>query len=110
MPPNEVEIPEDSPRKATRRDWWQKLADRIEEFFFGAAMSWVTVPYMMKRRREMEMLFSVLASMRLLGLPLLPGIDEIHLIPFMLPNLLYWRRMTIFSDELQGVDLKHIGH
>ena len=82
----------------------------VEMFVFGAAMSWVMVPYMLRRRQEMERLFALITSSAMMGLPCIPASSELRLLPYFIPSLMYWRRLTIFSHELEGVDLKHIGH
>ena len=92
------------------RVWLDNLLLHVQMFVFGAAMSWVTVPYLLKRRQEMERLFVVIASARINGLPFMPASSELRLLPYFIPSFLYWRRLTIFSHELEGVDLRHIGH
>jgi hypothetical protein len=92
------------------REWWERLIAHLEMFVFGAAMSWVMVPYVLRRRQEMERLFVVIASAGMRGLPCMPASSELRLLPYFIPSFLYWRRLTIFSHELEGVDLRHIGH
>ena len=90
--------------------WWRSLKDRFGDFLLGAAISWVMPPYTLRKNKEFEQLFALTASMRLLGLPLLPPAYGLKLLPYWITNILYWRRMTMFSRALEGADLKHLGH
>lgn len=87
-----------------------RLRLHVYAFLIGAAMSWVFVPHVIQRRKELERIFALLTSARLLGLPLMPPEYDLRLLPYLLPNLLYWRRMTPFQRELEGADLRHLGH
>jgi hypothetical protein len=93
---------------------WHDLLTRINQvvhdFFAGAALSWITPPYLMRRRAEMERMFALMLCTELMGVPLMPPPFLVRFLPFELPNLLYWRRMTSFDREVQCADLRHIGH
>lgn len=89
---------------------WRLWKLHVDDFFFGAAMSWVMMPHTLRQRQELERIFALESGSRLLGLPLLPGVYRLKLLPYLVPNLLYWRRLTIFDRELEGADLKHLGH
>ncbi len=93
-----------------RPSYWKRLKMHVYAFFFGAAMSWVMVPHTMQQRKELERIFAVTTSARLHGLPLLPSLYTLRLLPYLVPNLLYWRRMTGFDRAIEGADLKHLGH
>jgi hypothetical protein len=82
----------------------------VDAFFLGAAMSWVMVPHTMQQRTELERIFALEFSASLLGLPLMPPAYALRLLPYFLPSLLYWRRMTAFDRVMEGADLRHIGH
>jgi hypothetical protein len=90
--------------------WWGSLKDRFEDFLLGTALSWVMVPYTIRKGKELERLFALIASARLHGLPILPPVYELKLLPYLTPSLLNWRRMSAFYRVLEGADLKHIGH
>lgn len=78
---------------------------------FGAAMSWVLAPHLLKRRQELERLFMLVTTGDLMGASLMPPLNRLRLLPFMVPQILYWRRrLALWDEELEGVDLKHIGH
>lgn len=89
---------------------WRRWQKRLDAFLFGAAMSWILPPYQIHRRAEMERIFALMTSARLMGLPLMPPLYGLRLLPYLTPDLLYWRRMTVFHRELEGADLKHLGH
>ncbi len=92
------------------QQWLKELKAHLDAFIFGTAISWVAAPYAIRRRYELERLFGLMTSASLMGLPCIPATTELRLLPYMMPSLLAWRRMTIFSGELEGVDLRHIGH
>lgn len=90
--------------------WLRERKRILDAFLFGAAMSWVMPPYMNLRRGEMERLFVLTTSSRLMGVPVLPQIYSLKLLPHLVPVLLSWRRSTIFDHAMEGADLKHLGH
>ena len=98
------------PHPAASTPWWKRWKARLDAFLFGAAASWVLVPHLIKHRQELERLFVMLSSARLMGMPLAPGVEELRLLPYVVPNLLYWQRMTAFDGVLEQADLKHLGH
>ena len=92
------------------QDQFTHYRQKANEFLFGAALSWVIVPLRIKRRAEMERIFALILTMQLRGMPLLPSSYMLKLLPYMMPNLMYWKRMTVFDKILEEVDLRHIGH
>lgn len=82
----------------------------VNQFLLGAALSWTLVPYQIRYRHEMEHIFALLLNAQSLGLPMLPPRFRLRLLPYFMPSLLSWRRMTIFDHALEGADLRHIGH
>jgi hypothetical protein len=92
------------------RDLLTRFSQVLHDFLAGAALSWIAPPYVIRRRTEMERLFALMLSAELLGLPLLPPYYLLRFLPFELPVLLSWRRLSAFERELQWADLRHIGH
>jgi hypothetical protein len=87
------------------------LRSRAGEFLFGAAMSWVMVPHLLKRRAELERLFILLTASDLLGAPVGPQPGGLWLLPFVVPQIMYWRRrLALWGEEMEVIDLRHIGH
>jgi hypothetical protein len=83
----------------------------LYEFFSGAALSWTSVPYLMLRRHENEKLFALAFFLNLYGLSPLPPRYRLWLLLEMTPQIMYWRRkLTLWDDDLEMADLKHIGH
>lgn len=83
----------------------------LHEFLFGAAMSWVMVPYSQKQHKALERLFMLMVVGDLMGFPLAPPFSGLPLLPFMVPRILSWRRHLLrWNDVLEGADLRHIGH
>ncbi len=83
----------------------------LHEFTTGAALSWVAVPMVLRRRDETERLFGLLMLMQAEGLPLLPPRERLFLLPTVVPHIMTWRRrLRLWDDSLETVDLKHIGH
>jgi len=95
---------------ATRRTlstWLQ----HAREFITGAALSWIAVPLMLKRRDELERLFILNLLCQSRGIPILPLRRRALLLPHMVPLIMGWqRRLRLWDDSLDTVDLKHIGH
>jgi hypothetical protein len=77
----------------------------------GAALSWTSVPYLLKRRKETENLFVFFTLLELWGMaPFLPR-KRLFMLPHVVPQILYWRRrLALWDDALETADLKHIGH
>ena len=93
------------------RELLTRLRTRVAEFMYGAAMSWVMAPYMLKRRTELERLFMLMTTSDLMGISLSPPPNGLRLLPFLVPQITYWRRrLALWDEELEGIDLKHIGH
>jgi hypothetical protein len=86
---------------------WRRTAN---QFLLGAALTWTLVPYQIQYRHEMEHIFGLILNSQAVGLPMLPPRSRLRLLPYFVPNLLYWKRMTIFDQALEGADLRHIGH
>lgn len=76
----------------------------------GTALSWVMAPYSIRKGKELEHMFALIASARLVGLPLIPPVYELKLLPYLTPLLLNWRRISAFHQVLEHADLKHLGH
>jgi hypothetical protein len=78
---------------------------------FGAAISWVMVPHTIKRREELERIFLLMTTSDLMGIPLSPPPNGLRLLPFLVPQILYWRRrLALWDEELEGSHLAHLGH
>jgi hypothetical protein len=91
-------------RWARLREWWSG-------FMFGAAMSWVMAPHTVQRRHELEGIFILMTAADLMGFSLVPPMSSQRLLPFLVPQILYWRRrLALWDEELESVDLKHLGH
>ena len=89
----------------------ERAIDWVRGFVFGAALSWTSVPYLLLRRRENERLFSLALYLNLRGLSPLPPRYRLWMLLQVTPQILYWRRrLTLWDDSLETVDLKHIGH
>ncbi len=94
----------------TWRNRLTRFRQIVDEFLVGASLSWTLVPHRIQQRAEMERIFALMLSTQLLGMPLLPPPYTLRLLPYLMPNLLYWRRMTAFDRALEGADLRHLGH
>ncbi len=81
------------------------------EFVAGAALSWTSVPYLLKRRKETENLFVFFTLLELWGISPFPTPHKLLMLPYVVPQILYWRRrLALWDDALETADLKHIGH
>jgi hypothetical protein len=78
---------------------------------FGAAMSWMMPPHTQKRQAELERIFILMTAGDLMGVSLSPPPNGLRLLPFLVPQIMYWRRrLALRDEELEGVNLKHLGH
>jgi hypothetical protein len=89
----------------------QRISNVLHEFVAGTALSWTSVPYLLKRRKETENLFILMTLLDLMGTTPLPPRDRLMMLPHVVPQILYWRRrLALWDDSLETADLKHIGH
>lgn len=92
-------------------EYLTRLRARVTEFMFGAAMSWVMPPHTLKRQAELECIFILMTVSNLTGVSLSPPPNGLRLLPFLVPQILYWRRrLALWDEALEGADLKHLGH
>ncbi len=83
----------------------------VSEFLFGAALSFIMPPYVIRRRDELERLFILNITTDLLGIPVIPSPHHLRLLPFVVPQIMLWRRrLALWDDSLETADLKHLGH
>lgn len=89
----------------------QRGIDTLREFLAGAALSWMSVPYLLHRRRETENLFILMTILGLVGSSPVPQRYRLFLLPYVVPQIMSWRRrLALWDDSLETVDLRHIGH
>jgi hypothetical protein len=93
------------------RDYLSRFYTTLREFVAGAALSWTSVPYLLKRRKETENLFIIATLLDLWGLSPQPPSRRLWMLPYVVPQILYWkRRLRLWDDALETADLKHLGH
>jgi hypothetical protein len=47
----------------------------------------------------------------LMGISLSPPPNGLRLLPFLVPQIMHWRRrLALWDEEMEGADLKHLGH
>lgn len=98
-------------KQAGWRGHLARLRAWTTEFVFGAAMSWVMPPHTLKRQAELERIFILMTIGDLKGISLSPPPNGLRLLPFLVPQIMYWRRrLALWDEELEGADLKHLGH
>ncbi len=89
------------------KKWWRYARG----FVTGVALSWLAAPVMLRRRAALEHLFALNLLLESKGLPVLPPKRRAFLLPHMVPLIMGWqRRLRLWDDSLDAVDLKHIGH
>jgi len=93
-----------------RESWLQRVRVFIYDFLIGATLSWVLVPFQIRKRKELEQIITLIFSTETMGIPILPPSARLRLLPYILPSLMHWRRMTIFDRAIEGADLRHLGH
>jgi hypothetical protein len=78
---------------------------------FGAAMSWVMPPRTRQRQTGLERIFILMTAGDLMGISLSPPPNGLRLLPFLVPQIMHWRRrLALWDEEMEGADLKHPGH
>ncbi len=89
------------------RRWWRL----VRGFMAGAALSWTAVPYVLRRRRALEGLFALDLYLGLRGLEPVPPGERLWLLPYVVPQILAWRRRwRLWDDSLETANLAHLGH
>jgi hypothetical protein len=92
-------------------NWFGRASDLLHEFIAGAALSWAATPFVLKRRQETENLFMLATILSIWGDSPLPPTSRLFLLPYTIPQILYWRRrLLLWDDSLETADLKHLGH
>ncbi len=90
---------------------WERVLHAVRGFMYGAAKSWVIVPYQLKKRQELEHMFVLLMLSEYEGASLAPPDLQLRLLPYLIPQILYWRRrMRLWDDDLEMAHLPHLGH
>lgn len=91
--------------------FFERASDILHEFIAGAALSWAATPYVLKRRQETEKLFMLATLLDIWGISPVPPGGRLFLLPYTIPQILYWRRrLRLWDDALEAADLKHLGH
>ena len=91
--------------------FFKRISNVLHEFVAGTALSWTSVPYLLKRRKETENLFILMTLLDLMGESPLPPRSRLMMLPYVVPQILYWRRrLALWDESLETADLKHIGH
>ena len=89
----------------------RRFINWLHEFVSGTALSWTSVPYILRRRKETENLFMLALILNMKGLSPLPSRYRLWLLLEVVPQILYWRRkLLLWDDSLETADLKHLGH
>jgi hypothetical protein len=89
----------------------KRIYSSFHEIVAGASFSWAAVPYLLRRRKETENLFILITLLGLNGVSPLPPRYRIFIMPYVIPQILYWRRrLALWDDSLEMADLKHLGH
>ncbi len=89
----------------------RRFSNSLHEFVSGAALSWAAVPYLLKRRQETEYLFILITLLEISGYSPFPLRRRLFLLPYVIPQILYWRRrLALWDESLEVADLKHLGH
>ncbi len=91
--------------------WPQAVYAWVRGFMFGAAQSWLTAPLQLQRRADLERMWMVLILSELSGTPLAPADLRLRLLPYVVPHILYWeRRLSLWDEQLEVVNVQHLGH
>lgn len=90
---------------------WEEVRSAVFAFMFGAALSWVAVPYRLRHREGMTQMLALDLYLDLVGLSPIPASRRLWLLPYVVPQILSWhRRWRLWDDSLETANLAHIGH
>ncbi len=90
---------------------WQHIIAWLRGFTYGAARSWVMAPMRMQQHATMEQLFMALILSEQEGVPLAPADLRLRLLPYLVPQILYWkRRYRLWDEDLELAHIEHLGH
>lgn len=90
---------------------WTHVKWAVRGFLYGAAKSWVLVPYQMRHREALERIFMLLVLTEQMGTPIAPADLRVRLLPYLVPQILYWkRRLWLFDEQLELTNVQHLGH
>lgn len=90
--------------------WIHQGAGWVRGFVYGAARTWVEAPFHLRRRKELERMWVLLMLTEAAGIPLAPPDLPLRLLPYMVPQILFWRRPYLWDEELEVTHLPHMGH
>lgn len=90
---------------------WRGWLQRVRAFMAGAAVSWMAVPYLLRRHEVMRHLFALEMWLTLQGLAPFPGSRRLYLLPYVVPQIMAWHRhLRLWDDSLDTAHLAHLGH
>lgn len=84
-----------------------RLLKAASEFIYGAA-AYDMVCYAARLRAETENMFMFSVFGDLIGLPIMPPLYSLRLLPYVLPNVATWKRRVLREKdfiEAEGLDL-----
>ncbi len=90
---------------------WAEVRQVLYDFMFGAALSWVAVPYRLRRRNSLTQMLVLDFYLGLVGLTPIPPSRRLWLLPYVVPQVMSWHRLwRLWDDSLETANLAHIGH
>jgi len=84
-------------RRSSRR--WAALKD----FFYGLT-GYEFVRHALEMRREAESIFMIVTMGDLLGVPVLPPVYSLRLVPYVVPDIVAWKRRMAIRREFWEKD------
>ena len=91
------------PRKPPRIPWRQA----VREFFYGLS-SYQFEVYARESRAEVETAFLLITMGDMLGVPIVPPLYALRLLPYAVPSITEWKRRVLRERELCDREEYHL--
>jgi len=85
----------------------ERLLSRIREFFYGLS-AFEFEKQALEMRGALEMVFLTATLGDMLGLPILPPIYSLRILPYAVPHIATWKRRAVREHELSDQEEFHL--
>ena len=93
-----VNSPQDAQRPRRNQGETQGLRQRIRDFFYGMT-GYEFEQHALELRAELETVFMTITFGDMLGLPVIPPIYSLRLLPYVAPNIEGWKKRAARERE-----------
>ncbi len=85
--------------KHTWRERWQSIKTWVGGFLYGM-MFYETERYFRRQRADLENLFALILFGDMFGVPILPPVYSLRLLPYVVPTINLWKRRMLRERDL----------